>query len=134
MEKSPSDWLREEVEGFLADAAMPANVFGLRAVRSSSFVHALRAGRECRPATIARVRKFIAEGFVEEERQGIADAVEAIGKMGGYVTMESDGSFALAPRGVPEPRLKRMIAQGVLIPGGDSLVGAPSQTYRLRAE
>ena len=131
--KSPSDWLREEVEGFLADTQMSPCAFGIKALNDGSFVARLRAGRNCHAETIAKVRRFIAEGFAEEERAGVEAAIAAIGKMGGYITMESDGSFALAPKGVPEPGLKRMIAQGMLIPGGDSLFGAPSQTYRLRA-
>jgi len=132
-EKSQTDWLLEEIEGFLADTGMSHWTFGEKAVRATHFVTALRAGRQCRPKTIARVRRYIAEGYAEEERAGIESAIAAIGGMGGYVTMESDGSFALAPKGVPEPRLRRMIVQGILIPGGDATFGAPSQTYRLRA-
>jgi len=130
-EKSPSDWLREEVEGFLANTGMPHCVLGQKAVSDSSFVPRLRAGRECRPVTIAKVRKYIAEGFAEEERAGIEAAVTAIGKMGGYVAMESDGSFAMAPAGVPEQRLRRMIEKGILKPSGDAMFGVASQTYRL---
>lgn len=132
-EKTQAEWLLEEVEGFIADTGMSPCALGMKALNDSSFVSRLRLGRQSRPETIAKVRRFIAEGFAEEERAGVEAAIAAIGKMGGYVTMESDGSFALAPKGVSEPRLKRMIAQGVLIPGGDSLFGAPSQTYRLRA-
>jgi len=132
-EKSPSDWLLVEVEGFLKDTGMAPTTFGVRTVRSGSFVSALRAGRQCQPATIARVRKYIAEGFAEEERAGIEAAVTAIGKMGGYVAMESDGSFAMAPAGVPEQRLRRMIEKGILKPSGDAMFGVASQTYRLTA-
>jgi hypothetical protein len=130
-EKSPSDWLLLEVEGFLADTGMAPSTFGLKTVRSGSFVSALRAGRQCHPATIARVRKYIAEGWAEEERAGIEAATAAIDRMGGYVTLESDGSFAMAPDGVPELRLRRMIEKGVLVPNGDSMFGAVSQTYKL---
>lgn len=132
-EKNQSDWLLLEVEGFLKETGMAPATFGLKAVRSGSFVSALRAGRQCQPATIARVRKYIAEGWAEEEHAGVAAALAAIGRMGGYITMESDGSFGRAPDGVPELRLRRMIERGLLLPGGDSLFGAPSQTYRLSA-
>src|SRR6187549_1299338 len=120
-EKSQSDWLLLEVEGFLKDTGMAPTTFGVNTVRSGSFVSALRAGRQCQPATIARVRKYIAEGWAAEERAGVEAAAAAIDRMGGYVTLESNGSFAMVPAGVPEQRLRRMIEKGVLVPSGDAM-------------
>jgi homoserine dehydrogenase len=53
------DRFRSEVETFLSRSGLTPTGFGKRAVADPSFVFSLRAGREPRRDTIARVRAFM---------------------------------------------------------------------------
>lgn len=52
--------LLREIERHLRASAMSATRFGRDALGDPRLVHDLRAGREPRPATVARIRAFIA--------------------------------------------------------------------------
>lgn len=54
--------LLREIEHYLRTSGTSATRFGREALGDPRLVHDLRAGREPRPATIARVRAFIAAG------------------------------------------------------------------------
>lgn len=132
MEKKSPDPLLEEVETFLAEMSISPSAFGESAVRSGHLVAKLRGGRQCRPATIARVRAYMQE-VRDEEGGKVAETARAVARLGGFITFRSDGEFDSIPDGVDEHRLRRMIAAGLLVPSGDSMFGAVSQTYRLSA-
>lgn len=54
---------------FLDRTGMPETKFGRLAVHDPRFVSDLRAGREPRPSTIARIERFIANGANGEARR-----------------------------------------------------------------
>ena len=54
--------LLREVENFLRHTKVPAARFGREAMGDPRFVFDLRNGREPRPRTIARIRKFLENG------------------------------------------------------------------------
>jgi hypothetical protein len=69
-----------------------------------------------------------------DEAKKLVEACKFIRAVGGYITMSPGGSIEHAPANVPEPRLRRMIADGLLVATGDTLIdGVPSQSYKLSA-
>ena len=52
--------IQREIEKFLKRSAMPATVFGRRAVGDPRLVHDLRNGREPRAKMVARIEAFLA--------------------------------------------------------------------------
>lgn len=130
VESSPSDLLLQEIEAFLVEMSVAPCAFGVRACKSGHLVPELRRGRQCRPATIAKIRAYMQEVRDEEDNR-IAEAARLIARQGGFITFRSDGEFELIPDGADEHRLRRMIAAGLLVPSGDSMFGAVSQTYKL---
>ena len=56
---NPHDDLIAEIEAFCATRNMALTRFGSEAVNDPAFVASLRNGRECRRATLARVRAYI---------------------------------------------------------------------------
>ena len=52
-------YLLREIENFLRAANIPPARFGRDAVKDPRFVFDLRNGREPRPTTVARVRKYL---------------------------------------------------------------------------
>jgi Meiotically up-regulated gene 113 len=54
------DPILDEVEEFIAAHRMSAQEFGTKAMNDPTFVYELRKGRECRRATRAKARAFIA--------------------------------------------------------------------------
>lgn len=60
MQETPDlDPVLAEVEAFLDAQQMTATAFGVKCLGDPTFVHELRGGRECKRATVARVRAFI---------------------------------------------------------------------------
>ncbi len=55
-------YILREVENFLRSAKIPPARFGREAMGDPRFVFDLRNGREPRPRTIAKVRKFLEAG------------------------------------------------------------------------
>lgn len=55
------DKLLAEIEGFASQHGMSDAAFGEASLNDRHLVRQLRAGRELRSATLARVRKFMAE-------------------------------------------------------------------------
>ncbi len=51
--------LLREIENFLRIADVPPARFGREAMRDPRFVFDLRNGREPRPRTVARIRRFL---------------------------------------------------------------------------
>ena len=131
-EKSPSESLLEEVETFLAEMSVAPSIFGVRACKSGHLVPELRRRRQCRPATIAKIRAYM-QSVRDEEDDRVAEGIRVIKKIGGFVTFKSNGEFDSIPDDICEHRLRRMIAAGLLVPSGDSMFGAVSQTYKLSA-
>ena len=130
MEKeTPTDLLLAEIETFLTEMSVAPCAFGVRACKSGHLVPELRQGRQCRPATIAKIRAYMQE--VRDEGNRVAEAARLIARQGGFITFASDGRFEMIPHGANEHRLRRMIAAGILVPSGDSMFGAVSQTYKL---
>jgi hypothetical protein len=131
MEKeTPTDLLLEEIETFLTEMSVAPCAFGVRACKSGHLVPELRQGRQCRPATIAKIRAYMQE-VRDEEGNRVAEAARLIARQGGFITFKSDGEFEMIPDGADESRLRRMIAAGLLVPSGDSMFGTVSQTYKL---
>lgn len=60
-----------EAERFIADSGIPPTTFGRRAIGDANLIDNLRAGRELRRATEARVRHFMASHNAAEQ-QGAA--------------------------------------------------------------
>lgn len=131
-ESSPSDLLLQEIEAFLAEMSVAPCAFGVRACKSGHLVPELRNGRQCRPATIAKIRAYM-QGVRDEEDGKVRATAQSIIRQGGFITFGSDGQFEMIPHGAEEPRLRRMIAAGLLVPSGDSMFGTVSQTYKLSA-
>jgi hypothetical protein len=52
-------YLLREVENFLRNSDVPPTRFGREALGDPRFVFDLRNGREPRPATVARIRRFL---------------------------------------------------------------------------
>ena len=52
-------YLLREVENFLRNSDVPPTRFGREAMGDPRFVFDLRNGREPRPATVARIRRFL---------------------------------------------------------------------------
>lgn len=52
--------LLAEIRHWCAAREMPLTRFGMDALRDPSFVRGLESGRECRRATLAKVRAFMA--------------------------------------------------------------------------
>jgi hypothetical protein len=129
-EKSPTDLLLEEIETFLAEMSVAPSIFGERACKSGHLVPELRKGRQCRPETIAKIRAYM-QRVRDEEGDRVAEAARRIAAQGGFITFRSDGEFDLVPEGADLHRLRRMIAAGLLVPSGDAMFGAVSQTYKL---
>lgn len=67
----PLDPLLGVIEAFLGESGLSASAFGLRAVNDPRFVHEVRAGREVRRATRARVAAYLeaARAMAAERRQ-----------------------------------------------------------------
>lgn len=62
MQRAPEpDPLLAEVEEFLVRYGVTATGFGMQALGDPGFVHDLRGGREPRRATVARVRRYMAQ-------------------------------------------------------------------------
>ncbi|ACI52287.1 conserved hypothetical protein [Gluconacetobacter diazotrophicus PA1 5] len=53
------DPLLRAIEAFLGESGLSATSFGMRAMNDPRFVHEMRAGREVRRATRARVAAYI---------------------------------------------------------------------------
>lgn len=51
--------LLKEIGAFLAERGMSKTAFGSAALNDPGFIASLEGGRECRRATIARVRAFM---------------------------------------------------------------------------
>lgn len=64
--------LRSEVEAYLLATGRAASQFGRAAVGDPKFVFDLRAGREPRSATVAKVRLFIAANPAPETQEAAA--------------------------------------------------------------
>lgn len=127
---SPTDLLLAEIETFLTEMSVAPCAFGVRACKSGHLVLELRQGRQCRPATIAKIRGYMQE--VRDAEQGrVAEAIRVINKIGGFITFKSNGDIDSAPDDIDEHRLRRMIKAGLLVPSGDSMFGTVSQTYKL---
>lgn len=54
--------LMVEIDRFLRKTAMPPTTFGRRAVNDPRLIGDMRRGRQLGEGTIARVRRFLAEG------------------------------------------------------------------------
>jgi hypothetical protein len=129
-ESSPSDLLLAEIETFLIEMSVAPSAFGIRACKSGHLVPELRRGRKCGPKLTARVRAYM-RSVRDGEAGRVAATAASIARQGGFITFKSDGEFELIPDGAEEPRLRRMIAAGLLVPSGDSMFGTVSQTYKL---
>lgn len=59
-EQAPDpDPILAEIESFLAVSGITPTAFGVRALNDPTLVRELRAGRECKRATRARILEFI---------------------------------------------------------------------------
>lgn len=129
-ESSPTDLLLEEIETFMTEMSVAPSIFGERACKSGHLVREMRQGRQCRPATIAKIRAYM-QSVRDAEADRIAEVASLIARQGGFITFKSDGAFDSIPDGADQHRLRRMIKAGLLVPSGDSMFGAVSQTYKL---
>lgn len=120
--------IRAQVEDFLAKTGMAPTTFGVAALKAGSFVRELRAGRSPRAATIAKLGQFMREA---EERQRAQDemALAAI-RRAEYVQVGLLGEPFGLPAGVSPETFHRLVERGLLVGGGDGLIGNQHQTYR----
>lgn len=58
--ETATDPVLAEVEEFLQASEMTPTAFGQRALNDPTLVHEMRKGRECKRATRARIKEFIA--------------------------------------------------------------------------
>ena len=121
--------IRTQVEDFLAKTGMAATTFGMMALRSGAFVRELRAGRLPRQTTIAKLGQFMRE---TEERQRVQDeeALAVLRRTDGYVQVDASGDPIGLPFGVSIDAFHRLVERGLLVGGGDQLIGDRPQTYR----
>lgn len=120
--------IRTEVEDFLAKTGMAPTTFGMAALKAGSFVRELRAGRSPRAATIAKIGQFMREA---EERQRAQDETALIAiRRAEYVQVDLLGEPFGLPPGVSPGTFHRLVERGLLVGGGDGLIGNQHQTYR----
>ncbi len=56
---------KNDIEAYLKNTGTAASTFGREVLNDPGFVYRLRAGGECRPSTIERVREKMAEATKE---------------------------------------------------------------------
>jgi hypothetical protein len=122
--------LAEQVEAFIAEFGVSRASFD-RATYASFTQRLLEKGLHPHPSTVAAAELHMVMCRAEEPEK-MSDACQYIRAVGGYITVSPGGQIQHAPANVPEPRLRRMIDAGILVPTGDSLLDEiPSQTYKL---
>jgi hypothetical protein len=122
--------LAERVEKFLAEFGVSRSAFD-RATYPSFTYRLLRANLHPRLPAVLKAEMYMTECRVDEPEK-LREACVYVRAMGGYIIMSPSGEIQNAPANVPEPRLRRMIEEGLLVPTGDSLLDEiPSQTYKL---
>jgi hypothetical protein len=121
--------LAEEVEKFLHDFCQYKHALDREVY--TGFTYHLLSGRQPRKGAILRTQNWML-GVRAAEEEAMRKACASVRAIGGYITMTPAGEIDTAPADVPHPRLRRMIAEGFLVPGDDALIdGVSSQSYRL---
>ncbi len=122
--------LADEVREFLAEYGLTKGALD-RAIYPSFSHRFLTQGQGVAPRTIVKIRAWM-EKVREEEPDLFREAARRIRLDGGFIAMSPGGKIEQAPPKVPHARVQRMIAQGWLVPTGDTLLAeVPSQTYKL---
>lgn len=124
-----TDDLLERIEKFRVRYDMTKSAFGEQAVNSSHLLPAMQNGRKPRAATIAKIKDFM-ERYVAEQRERDMQALDVV-RRAGFVSVEIDGVPRLETNTqIDAKTFKRLLAEGLLVPCGDALLGGQSQTYR----
>ena len=123
------DQFLEKVEHFRARHSLSEHSFGLRFCCNGGWYSAVRAGRQVRGVTMAKITERMT-AYDELQKEQDRAALALIERCG-FVTLGLDGKPCLESNiQIDDATFQRLVADGILIPNGDALFGAPSQTYR----
>lgn len=123
--------LLEEIELFLVKHRMSTTTFGVHAVNSGNLLYEVRLGRKMKPETMQRIKAWM-ESYQSEQDDCTAETLKKIRDTGYVMVQFGGGSYSInLPSGVPISKLifERLISEGSIRPGGDSMFGTISQTY-----